>query len=118
MARADYCGDGQPHTIDGTEVGVSTPRDPMKPSDCSDGRCFEASWSRTGAVCIARPRWLGDGMGFDACQDQFSPAGALSCRGNPDQAVVFSRSTRHACHELDTNSCGSERDKDPVCVRP
>ena len=64
MVRADYCGDGMPHTITGTNVGVATPQFPMTRSDCSDGRCFEASWSKDGAVCVAHSRWSGPGMGL------------------------------------------------------
>ncbi|HZJ62721.1 MAG TPA: ADYC domain-containing protein [Kofleriaceae bacterium] len=116
MARGDYCGDGHPHTFIGTEVAVSTPRDPMKSSDCGDGLCFEASWSRNGAVCVSRPRWTGPGMGFEGCQDQFAANGALSCRGDPGQAIVFSRSKVHVCsgHQAEARSCTP--DADPVCT--
>jgi hypothetical protein len=116
MARADYCGDGHPHTLGGTEVGVATPRDPMKISECQDGRCFEASWSKNGAVCIARTRWEGPGMAFESCQSQFTSAGAMSCRGDPAQGIVFSRSKHNVCSQLLGGPCAS--DADPVCVKP
>src|SRR6185436_14625041 len=34
MVRADYCGDGHPHTYAGTEVGVATPQSPMTSAEC------------------------------------------------------------------------------------
>lgn len=114
MVRADYCGDGTPHTFLGTEVGVSTPHDPMTQPECTQHGCFEASWSRHGAVCVARTRWSGPGMGLDACQGQFSPVGGLSCRGNPAQGIVFSRSEQHVCSQFAPDPCGP--DLDPFCT--
>jgi hypothetical protein len=114
MARADYCGDGHPHTFNGTNVGVSTPRDPMKVSDCGDGRCFEASWSKNGAVCIARPRWSGPGMGYEACQGQFTSVGGKLCRGPEAEGVVFSRSKQNVCGQAEPAVCGP--DADSVCT--
>jgi hypothetical protein len=119
MARADYCGDGQPHTLNGTEVGLSTPRDPMRSSDCTDGRCFEASWSKNGAVCISHPRWTGMGtdMGYEACQNKFVPVGGLLCRGAPAEGVISSRSQKNVCGQAaPPTSCGP--DADPVCTSP
>jgi len=114
MARADYCGDGHPHTYGGTAVRVSTPQNPMTASECRDGMCFEASWSKNGAVCIARPRWTGPGMEFQACSDQFAPKGTLLCREEPAQGVVFSRSEQHVCKQQQPVACGI--DQDPVCI--
>jgi len=114
MVRADYCGDGHPHTYTGTEVGVATPQSPMTSSECKDGRCFEASWSRDGAVCVARPRWTGSGMDFAACRDQFTPSGALQCRADPRLSVVFSRSKQYVCGEPAPTACPGP-DLDPVC---
>jgi len=59
MARADYCGDGVPHTRDGTlinmwdELGVQT-------SDRRDDLHFEAAWAPDGAHGIARTRYPDD----------------------------------------------------------
>ena len=114
MVRADYCGDGMPHTLQGTNVGAATPNDPMTPGECSDNRCFEASWSRDGAVCVAHVRWAGANMGLDACASQFSPVGAMSCRGRADRAVVFSRSARNVCRQFAPDPCGP--DPDPACA--
>lgn len=49
MARADYCGDGVPHTKSGTLIdlydihGIQT----VVPND---GQTFEAGWNEDGAV--------------------------------------------------------------------
>jgi hypothetical protein len=114
MVRADYCGDGHPHTYGGTEISVATPLNPMTTAECTDGRCFEASWSRNGAICIARPRWTGESMDFDACRDQFTPTGALLCRGDPTQGIVFSRSAQYVCKQARPIPCTG--DLDPVCA--
>ena len=60
MARADYCGDGLPHTHDGTLIDVwdSVPiqqRDPVL------GMLYEASWTTAGAYCVSKGRWNLDG---------------------------------------------------------
>ena len=115
MARADYCGDGQPHTLNGTFVHLATPQSPMHSSDCADGQCFEASWSKNGAVCISHPRWSGTDMGYEACQNQFVPVGGLLCRGAPEQGVISSRSQKNVCGQLEPpSSC--RPDADPVCT--
>jgi hypothetical protein len=114
MARGDYCGDGHPHTYGGTEVSLATPKSPMTSAECKDGFCFEASWNRNGAVCLSRPRWTGRGMENDACRPQFTQHGALFCRGQPEQAIVFSRSAQHVCKQVPTIPCAP--DQDPVCV--
>jgi hypothetical protein len=116
MARADYCGDGHPHTYGGTEVSLATPHSPMTVAECKDGFCFEASWNKNGAVCLARPRWTGKGMEINACRQQFTQSGAFLCRGQPDQGIVFSRSAQHVCKQVPTVPCAP--DQDPVCVNP
>ena len=53
MMRADYCGDGRPHTRPGVQVdmwdraGVQTAQTNLP---------FEAAWGAEGAVCLARTR--------------------------------------------------------------
>ena len=63
LARADYCGDGNPWTLDGTmidvydDLGVQTPVDDPQFS-------FEAAWGSDGAVCVNETRYVvedGDG---------------------------------------------------------
>lgn len=56
MARADYCGDGTSHTLDGTEIEVYDPV--INPGPTPDsGMHFEAAWGPDGAVWIERTRW-------------------------------------------------------------
>jgi hypothetical protein len=56
LARADYCGDGQPHTADGTLVDVFDTLGVMQP-DPSVDLAFEAGWGPRGATCVSRPRY-------------------------------------------------------------
>lgn len=57
MARADYCGDGQTRTEEGTEIdlydrlGINTPSQSLS-------LLFEAAWTPQGAYCLSRERWL------------------------------------------------------------
>lgn len=46
MIRADYAGDGTPHTRQGN---AAIEKDPAY--------AFEGGWSPQGAVCVARVRW-------------------------------------------------------------
>jgi hypothetical protein len=56
MARADYCGTGQPFTTDGTLIDVydgvivqsKTP---------GTGMLYESSWTTDGAYCLSKGRW-------------------------------------------------------------
>jgi ADYC domain len=114
MARADYCGDGRTHTFSGTSVNVATPHDPPSPADCEGSTCFEASWSKNGAVCISRARWAGPGMGFTDCARAFSQTGNQWCRTDATPAVVFSRSRVNACNGTLPEPCRPEAD--PFCT--
>ncbi len=59
MARADYCGDGVPHTEEGTPINLWDIAGIQNP-DKIDGMTFEAAWGPNGAVAIARTRWPQD----------------------------------------------------------
>lgn len=62
MVRADYCGDGVPHTYDGTLIdiydhllnnnAISTS------TNGSDGWYLESEWDSDGAHCINKTRWM------------------------------------------------------------
>lgn len=56
MVRADYCGDGMPHTADGTEIDVFDALG-VQQSDPTADLAFEAGWGPDGAVCVSRPRY-------------------------------------------------------------
>jgi hypothetical protein len=92
LARADYCGNGQPGTRDGTKINVwdrlSSPGPiqdhgvkvlgipvPLPPP----GMLFEAGWNTDGAVCLSTARWLlEDGIGvIRVCPDKLVPPGLL-----------------------------------------
>lgn len=57
MARADYCGNGESHTREGTPINVYDVLDIQKPTPNS-GMVFEAAWQPDGATCINRARWF------------------------------------------------------------
>ena len=56
MARADYCGDGASHTLDGTWIDIYDGLGIQKKTLDDDGMMFEASWSVNGATCVSKPR--------------------------------------------------------------
>ena len=82
LARADYCGDGTPHTHDGTLINVWDTLPPPGPIQKHGllaplGMLFEAGWNAHGAVCLSRARWLLDDTLASACPDRLVPPGLL-----------------------------------------
>ena len=61
MVRADYCGDGTPHTQDGTRIDIFDRLGIQRP-DPEPGipEVFEAAWAPEGAAYLATPRWSDD----------------------------------------------------------
>lgn len=57
MLRADYCGDGTPHTRDGTPVDIYDTLGIQTPT-LGSGLSFEAAWRADGAVCLRKVRIL------------------------------------------------------------
>jgi hypothetical protein len=53
MLRADYCGDGTSHTVDGTEANAY---DSIGIRSDSEDWAAEAEWAGAGALCLARLR--------------------------------------------------------------
>jgi hypothetical protein len=93
MVRADYCGDGQPNTEDGTiidmydRIGVQQP-------DMLPGQSFEAAWGPDGAVCVARTRkpLL---LSLDRLKQQCPHVlTGPSCDDTATGALLFNRSTQ------------------------
>jgi hypothetical protein len=66
MARGDYCGNGVPHTRDGTWINHWDKLPPPGPIQSHGGllpplgMLFEAGWNTGGAVCLSRARWGAD----------------------------------------------------------
>lgn len=56
MTAADYCGDGLPHTRDGTPIDIFD-RIGVQSPDPRPGMLFEAAWSPRGAVYLRKPRF-------------------------------------------------------------
>lgn len=58
MVRADYGGDGAPHTKNGTDIDVYDHIGIQQAESKRDPKFgFEAGWSPSGAVCVAHTRW-------------------------------------------------------------
>ena len=84
-ARADYCGDGTPHTHDGTQINIWDRLPSPGPIQRHGGllpplgMLFEAGWNVEGAVCLSHARWLLDGALVLAavCPDRLVPPGLL-----------------------------------------
>jgi hypothetical protein len=61
MVRADYCGDGRPHTRDGTRIdmwdrlGIQ-----VREQSTEHPEVFEAAWGPQGAEYVNVPRWSDD----------------------------------------------------------
>jgi hypothetical protein len=87
VARADYCGNGQPGTKDGTRINVWDRLPSPGPIQRHGGilglpplgMLFEAGWNTEGAVCLSTARWLlEDGIGvIRVCPDKLVPPGLL-----------------------------------------
>jgi hypothetical protein len=56
MLRADYGGDGTPHTRDGTLIDLFDGIGIQQPSAADSRLVFEAAWGPDGAVCVHRTR--------------------------------------------------------------
>lgn len=57
MVRADYCGDGQTHTKNGTSIDLYDVLGIQKQEPNDADFAFEAGWAPGGAVCVAHTRW-------------------------------------------------------------
>lgn len=64
MMRADYCGNGEPTTRDGTLIDLYDDR-LIQTLDQPSAREFEAGWTATGAVCVRHVR-IKENISLDA----------------------------------------------------
>ena len=100
MARADYCGNGKPHTLLGTTIGF---RDlygynkkaihsvPEAALSVSGTFRFEAAWSldpNKGALCLSRWRWNALAP-VDECPLQLPDPRAHKTKGKPCEDLVL-----------------------------
>lgn len=70
MVRADYCGDGVPHTLNGTTIDIADTLNPPIQTFASHWP-VEAEWGPDGAVCMTqhlRAKLLGEGVSIP-CAD-------------------------------------------------
>lgn len=80
MVRADYCGDGESHTIDGMAIHVL---DEIGVEDLETGTNYtvEAEWGPDGATCLnfEHTRLVGSTMACDpgACGEPFASGGLI-----------------------------------------
>jgi hypothetical protein len=88
LMRADYCGDGEPHTVDGTLVNLY---DQIGIQDDADDWIHEAEWGPDGASCISphnrhvEPVKCYDRLIRDDCGASFSD-GTLLISETPEDA--------------------------------
>jgi len=78
LARADYCGDGVSHTMDGTLIYVwdnlGAPGPILAQGTTPPGMTFEAAWDQNGALCFSHARWtLGGEVAAAACPNKLQP---------------------------------------------
>jgi hypothetical protein len=94
MLRADYCGDGRPHTRDGTVVDVYDRIGVQAPA-ADQALRFEAAWGPDGALCVARTR-VPDIVDLDglarACPRLAGRLGSAVCTDGEAGGLVFNRS--------------------------
>jgi hypothetical protein len=85
MARADYCGNGTPWTLDGTQIGIFD-RIGIRPTSTGGDMTFEAAWGPHGALCIAKSRYaIADDAGRTVLPGCFSSL--PRCTGLDDAAA-------------------------------
>jgi hypothetical protein len=107
MMRADYCGNGDSYTNDGTFVSIWDNRAVSTREVVAEMK-FEAAWSEHGAVCLARPRWITKQprCTLRSCGDADQ---AMSLA--PDMALVFDEScVDHPCKIVHIESAVDETD--------
>jgi hypothetical protein len=111
LARADYCGDGVPHTQDGTWINVWDNLPAPGPIQTHGllpplGMLFEAGWGPNGAVCLSHARWITIGnLIANACPDRLVPLGlgGIACDSLLD--VLATKPTTRLFTESYLNIC-------------
>jgi hypothetical protein len=115
MARADYCGNGQSHTHEGTIIDIydrlkvlSATTETSADWDMSRGS-FEAAWAPDGATCLSHTR---DGRAVETilneCPGRFH-AGAAVELGQGDRCTLRREGMSAGAPLLRNRSYGSEK---------
>jgi len=89
MVRADYCGDGTPHTTNGVPINVWDEPGIQERAETSSDYLRDSEWSADGAVCVSNFRRDTDGA-KRAYVEAFCPerlAASFPCFG--DQSTFF-----------------------------
>lgn len=88
MTPADYCGDGTPHTRDGTTIGFWD-RLGVRGRAAVPGMVFEAAWSPRGAAYLRKPRF-GEHIAdlAAACPDRLRGRTYLDTPNLDDRAIA------------------------------
>ncbi|MEM7151976.1 MAG: ADYC domain-containing protein [Myxococcota bacterium] len=83
MVRADYCGDGEPHTVDGTPIYLQDALGVYGVTFPADEHAIEAVWAKnvSGAICLDNPRVIAQGpimCGEGEAAAPLPPCGTMS----------------------------------------
>ena len=99
LVRADYCGNGKPHTRNGTSIDVSDSIG-IQNKDGVAGFSLEADWRHDGAHCIRHTRWTKADPTQDTayatdmayvtavCPDRLASSDPANC-SNPNSSKYF-----------------------------
>jgi hypothetical protein len=91
LARADWCGNGTSHTVDGTWINVwdTLPAPgPIQAHDTMSGFEFDSGWSTTGATCLSSSRWSVSASVIAAeCPEKLPNDSAHTCNNASEAAA-------------------------------
>ncbi|MBK8241153.1 MAG: hypothetical protein IPK74_37025 [Deltaproteobacteria bacterium] len=96
LARADYCGDGRPWTLDGTHIDVYDDFG-VQQRVGFDEMSFEAAWGEQGAVCVNATRYdIEDEDGWAIVPDCFASLPRCTSLADATMAgAVLANDSRH-----------------------
>ena len=89
LIRADYCGNGHGHTVNGTRIDLYDRVGIQQPEpDSGFTEDFEAGWDPHGATYLRIPRWNDDVAAIVAeCPEKLAGRAALDGGLEPDEVV-------------------------------
>jgi ADYC domain len=100
MVRADYCGDGVPHTENGTSINIWDALG-IQTQELGTGMPLEAEWTAQGAACVKHTRWA-NSPGDDPARDYILTHCPERWVGPDDTSCGGSTSDFHTVNGLDT----------------